>query len=199
MQALPMLQTWVLPAFLGLGLSAATGLRTFLPLLMMSAAVRFGLLGLTLNPHVAWLGSTPVLLALGVATVAELLADKVPVVDHALHVLGTVTRPLAGALAAGAVFAKVDPGTAAIAGLIIGAPTALAFHGVQASARVASTTTTAGLGNPVLSLIEDLSSGFLTIVSMIAPILAAILVAVVLVVGVRIALWLRRRRSTATS
>ena len=30
------LQTWVLPALLGLGLASATGLRTFLPLLMLA-------------------------------------------------------------------------------------------------------------------------------------------------------------------
>ena len=30
------LQIWVLPALLGLGLASATGLRTFLPLLMLA-------------------------------------------------------------------------------------------------------------------------------------------------------------------
>ena len=34
----PVLQTWVLPALLGLGLASATGLRTFLPLLMLALA-----------------------------------------------------------------------------------------------------------------------------------------------------------------
>ena len=60
------------------------------------------------------------------------MADKIPVVDHALSAMGTVTRPLAGILAAGAVFSHADPAMAALAGLIVGAPTALAFHAAQA-------------------------------------------------------------------
>ena len=46
------MQTWVLPALLGLGLAAATGLRTFLPLLMLAVVARFGWFGVGLNPHV---------------------------------------------------------------------------------------------------------------------------------------------------
>jgi hypothetical protein len=55
-----MLQTWVLPVLLGLGLASATGLRTFLPLLMLAVAARFGLFGVTLNDHLAgWVRSPP--------------------------------------------------------------------------------------------------------------------------------------------
>ena len=42
-------QVWVIPALLGLGLAASTGLRTFLPLLMLSLAARFGWFGVELN------------------------------------------------------------------------------------------------------------------------------------------------------
>ena len=42
------LQTWVLPALLGLGLASATGLRTFLPLLMLALAARFEMFGVRL-------------------------------------------------------------------------------------------------------------------------------------------------------
>jgi cation transporter-like permease len=132
------------------------------------------------------------LVGLAVATAAELAADKIPGVDHGLSLLGTVTRPLAGALAAGAVFAHVDPGVAALAGLIIGVPTALAVHGVQTSARLASTATTAGLGNPVLSLAEDAASGLLAVLAIVAPVIAAIAVVVLLVVGARVLMRLRR-------
>jgi hypothetical protein len=43
------MDTWVLPAMLGLGLAAASGMRTFLPLLMLSAAVHFELFGITVG------------------------------------------------------------------------------------------------------------------------------------------------------
>ena len=187
------MQTWIVPIFLGLGLSAATGLRTFLPLLILGLAARFGLFGTALNAHVMWLQSTPALVALGVATVVELLADKIPVVDHALSAIGTVTRPLAGALAAGAVFAHADPAIAILAGVIIGAPTALAFHSVQTGTRLLSTGTTAGIANPFISIIEDVASALLAVMAILAPLLAAIAVVLLFALGYRARLLLRRR------
>ena len=172
--------SWILLAFLGLGLAAATGLRTFLPLLMLALAARFGLFGVNLNGAFAWLASSGALIALGVATVVELAADKIPMVDHALSAIGTVSRPVAGALAAGAVFNHADPAIAILAGLIIGAPTALAMHTAQTSARLVSSATTGGLANPIVSITEDIGSAGLSAASLIMPILAPILVAILL-------------------
>jgi hypothetical protein len=187
----------ILPAFLGLGIAAATGLRTFLPITMLAFAAHFGLFGTTLNSHMAWLGSTPFLVGLSVATVAELAADKIPGVDHVLSALGTVTRPLAAWVAAGAVFTHLDPATAALAGLIIGVPAALTIHGAQTATRVVSTATTLGMGNPVISLIEDAASAILAALAIAAPILAAVL-AVALVFGLwRLRRLFRRRKDAA--
>jgi hypothetical protein len=172
--------SWVLPVFLGLGLSAATGLRTFLPLLMLAVVARFGLFGVSLNAHFAWLGSNAALIALAVATVVELCADKIPIVDHALSAFGTISRPLAGALAAGAVLSHADPAVAVLAGLIIGAPTAFAVHTAQTSTRLVSTATTAGLANPLVSLVEDLMAALTAGLAIVAPILAPIVVAILL-------------------
>nr|WP_262422970.1 DUF4126 domain-containing protein [Brevundimonas denitrificans] len=118
---------WIVPALLGLGLAASTGLRTFLPLLMLALAARFGWFGIQLNEQMQWLHSDAAVAALGVAAVAEFTADKVPVVDNALSGVGLIVRPLAAALAAGSLFVGVDPLLAAVAGIIVGAPTALAF------------------------------------------------------------------------
>ncbi len=186
------METWILPALLGLGLAAATGLRTFLPLLLLAGSARMGLFGVELNSHVAWMTSTPMLVGLGVATAAELAADKIPVVDHALSAMGTVTRPLAAALAAGSVFTHADPGMAAMAGLIIGVPTALTFQSAQSSARFISTATTAGLGNPVLSMLEDLAAGLLAVIAIAAPVIAAIIVAGLIFVAVNVLSLFRR-------
>ena len=165
------LQTWILPALLGLGLASATGLRTFLPLLMLALAAKFELFGVRLIDQMDWLVSWPAIAALGTAAVAEFAGDKVPAVDHALNAIGYVTRPVAGAVAAGSVFWAVDPTTAAIAGVIVGAPAALAFNAAQTGVRVGSTATTAGLGNPVVSLIEDVLAVLTVIVAFLAPIL----------------------------
>jgi len=189
------MQSWVLPIFLGLGLAAASGLRTFLPLLMLAAVTRFNLFGVSLNEHFAWLGSDLSLIALGIATVVELGADKIPVLDHALSAVGTVTRPMAGALAAGAVLSHSDPAVAVLAGLIIGAPTAFAVHTAQSSARVVSTTTTAGMANPLVSLVEDMTSAFTAAVALVAPIAAPIVVGILLLLAWRA--WSAMRRLAA--
>lgn len=187
------LQTWILPALLGLGLASATGLRTFLPLLMLALAARFEMFGVRLIDQMDWLVSWPAIAALATATVAEFAGDKVPAIDHALNAVGYVTRPVAGAVAAGSVFWGVDPAAAAIAGIIVGAPAALAFNAAQTGVRVGSTATTGGLGNPVVSLIEDFLAFVTVIIAFLAPILIPVVMIVLAVLVFRLARRIRDR------
>ncbi|WP_257839031.1 DUF4126 domain-containing protein [Phenylobacterium sp. J426] len=101
--------------------------------------------------------------------------------DHLLSIFGTVARPAAGALAAAAAFSQADPAVAALAGLVVGAPTALAVHSAQATTRVASTASTGGLGNPIISTIEDLMAFLMAFLALAAPLLIPL---VLLVAGV---------------
>jgi len=187
------LQTWVLPALLGLGLASATGLRTFLPLLMLALAARFEMFGVRLIDQMDWLVAWPAIAALATATVAEFAGDKVPAIDHALNAVGYVTRPVAGAVAAGSVFWGVDPAAAAIAGIIVGAPAALAFNAAQTGVRVGSTATTGGLGNPVVSLVEDFLAFMTVFIAFVAPILIPIVLVVLAIVVFRLARRIRDR------
>ena len=187
------METWLLAGLLGLGLAAATGLKTFLPLLMLSAAARFHLFGIELSGAFAWLQSDAALVALAVAALAEFLADKIPVVDHALSAFGTVARPAAGALAAAAAFSGLDPAMAAVLGLIVGAPTALAFNTAQAGARLTSTATTGGLANPAVSFAEDVLAFVTAALAMAAPILVPLLLALMLFTAWGLLRQLRRR------
>lgn len=187
------LQTWILPALLGLGLASATGLRTFLPLLMLALAARFEMFGVRLIDQMDWLVSWPAIAALATATVAEFAGDKVPAIDHALNAVGYVTRPVAGAVAAGSVFWGVDPAAAAIAGIIVGAPAALAFNAAQTGVRVGSTATTAGLGNPVVSLVEDFLAFMTVLIAFVAPILIPVVMVTFAVLVFRLARRIRDR------
>lgn len=187
------LQVWVLPALLGLGLASATGLRTFLPLLMLALAAKFELFGIRLNDQMDWLGSWPAISALAVAAVAEFAGDKIPAVDHALNAVGYVTRPVAGAVAAGSVFWAVDPTTAAVAGVIVGAPIALAFNAAQTGVRVGSTATTGGLGNPLVSLVEDILAFLTVIVAFLAPVIIPLVLVILAIVVFRLARRIRDR------
>ena len=193
------MQTWVLPALLGLGLASATGLRTFLPLLMLALAAKFEMFGVRLIDQMDWLVSWPAIAALATATVAEFAGDKVPAIDHGLNAIGYVTRPIAGAVAAGSVFWNVDPSTAAIAGLIVGAPAALAFNAAQTGVRVGSTATTGGLGNPFVSLVEDVLAFLTVIVAFLAPIVIPIVLAILAIVVFRLARRIRERSEMRTA
>jgi uncharacterized membrane protein len=169
---------WILAVLLGLSLAASAGLNAFLPLLMLSVAGRFHLAGIDLSGSFGWLGSDLAIIVLTVATVLEVIGDKIPAVDHALHSIGLIVRPIAGWLAAASVLGKADPAIAAVVGLIIGAPTALGFHAAKASTRTASSATTLGIANPFLSALEDFLSFVVSLVGFIAPILVPIVLGI---------------------
>ncbi len=71
----------------GISLSAAAGLRVFLPVLALGLASRLGLL--ELGEDFAWLASDPVLLVVGIAALLEASAYYIPVVDNLLDTLAT--------------------------------------------------------------------------------------------------------------
>ncbi|NLU62489.1 DUF4126 domain-containing protein [Rhodococcus sp. HNM0563] len=193
------MDTWLLAVLLGLGLAAATGLRTFLPLLMLSAAVHFELFGIVVGDSMSWVGSTAALTALTIATVTEVLADLIPFVDNALSLAGTVTRPIAGALVAWAALSNLDPAWAAIAGIVVGAPTALAVSTAQTGTRAVSTATTAGVGNPVLSVIDSVASFVTSLISLVLPLLVIPLLILFGWLGFKGYGRMRRARSAGTA
>lgn len=180
---------------LAIGLAASTGLRAWLPLLATSLLARFDVV--TLGDSFAFLSSTPAIVLFAVATVLEIAADKIPVLDHGLDVVSTVIRPIAAAVLAGAVMFQIhDPLWAMVLGLIVGAPTALVPHAVKSGVRVASTATTGGLTNPVVSVAEDTASLTMVVLAVVVPIVAAGLVLVLSFLALR---WWRRRRHVARS
>jgi hypothetical protein len=159
----------VLAAF---GLSGAAGLNAWIPLLATAILGRAGVIDLS-APYDG-LESTPVIVLLAVAFAADFVGDKVPVVDHVLHAAGTVVHPVAGAL----VFAgstSVASDLPPVVGLLAGALVSGSLHAGRATVRPMSTASTAGAGNPLLSLGEDVSSAVLTALAVLVPILAVVL------------------------
>ena len=162
-------QTYIAIGLLGLGLAASSGLNTFLPLLILAFAAKFHLFGVQLNGSFAWLSSDAALATLALAAFVEIIADKVPALDHALHTLGAVVKPAAGTLVAASVFHGSDPAFAMILGLIIGAPTAFGFHTAKAGTRVTSSVGTLGLLNPLISFLEDMAALVMVFTALLAP------------------------------
>ena len=171
------------------GLSGAAGLNAWLPLFVSALLARFDVVELA--GSFDELSTTPGLVVLGALTVADFVGDKIPVVDHGLHLLGSVVAPVSGALL---FTGPTDEQTSlpTIVSLVLGAMVAGSVHTVRATLRPAATATTGGLGNPVVSLGEDASSGVLTALAFIAPIVAVLLL-IALLVGAIVA-WRRVRR-----
>lgn len=170
-----------------LGLSGAAGLNAFIPLLVVGLLSRADVI--QLNAPFDLLANPWVLLGVAVVGLLDFVGDKIPGVDHVLHVAGGVVNAAAGAVlfASQAGVADVPPALSMALGLIVAG-------GVQATrtaVRPVATATTAGLGNPVVSTVEDGTSLLLSALAVFAPLVAALLL-VVIVVGVY-RFWSARR------
>ncbi len=184
---------FVLAAVAGTAIAAACGLRAFLPLLALAAGVRLGLV--QVDDSMRWIGEAPAILALTTATVLELLADKVPALDHALDATLTFVRPAAAALAAWAGFAGLHPALGVTAALVLGAG-AFGVHATKSKVRLGSSVTTLGTANPVLSFVEDAIALVISLLAILAPLVALALLVLGLVLLVR---RIRRRRERRTA
>jgi len=154
---------------------------------------RFGLLGLA--PPYDALSSDLALAGLALLAAIEIVGDKVPALDSLVHAVQWPVAAAAGAI----LFAShtstltwIDPGLAILLGLL----TAGAVHGLRSAIRPLVTGSTAGLGNALVSGAEDVASLILTALSFVAPILALVAVATMLVLAVFTARWAVRRATT---
>jgi hypothetical protein len=173
----------------GLTLAAPAGVNAYIPLLAVAVAQRVGWLHLE-EPFDA-LGSWWVIAVIAFLLVVEVVADKVPAVDHANDVIQTVVRPAAGGLLAVSASGQgtVSPVLLAVCGVLI----AGGVHAVKASARPVVNVSTAGVGAPVVSTLEDAGALVVTVLALVAPwIAAALIVGVVLLAFIAVRRWRRR-------
>jgi hypothetical protein len=164
--------------FTALGLSTAAGLNAYIPLLAVGLFSRYTDL---FDLPAPWdhLGDPLVLSIVAIVGITDFIGDKVPIVDHVLHVFGMAVAPVVGGILALATADAVDiePGLA----VVLGVAAALATQVGRTAARPAATATTAGAGNAMMSLGEDGASGTLSVTSVFWPVVAAALAVVVLV------------------
>jgi hypothetical protein len=176
----------ILTAF---GLSSASGLNAYIPLLIVALTARFTNL-IKLNPPFDILTNGWVIGALSVLLVIEMIVDKIPAADTLNDVIQTFVRPTAGAIlfAASTNAINVHPVLAAILGLVL----AFGVHAVKATARPVVTASTGGLGNAFVSAGEDVVSASVSIVAIIVPLVIGFIIAVIVL------WWLFFRRRAAT-
>lgn len=175
----------VLTAF---GISAPAGLNAYMPLFLVGLLARFTDL-IKLRQPFDMLANEWVLGVLGILLFVELFVDKIPGVDHVNDAIGTLVRPAAGALlfaSTNNVVTDMNPALALICGLLA----AGSVHAMKATTRPVVTAFTGGVGNPVVSIVEDIVTFFSVILAIIMP----ILVLGFLVVTAAFVTWLILRR-----
>ena len=164
----------MLAVLTGAGLSAAAGLNAYIPFLLVGLLARFTDV-ITLPGEWQWIESW---WALGIGTVlliSELVLDKIPVVDSVNDVAGTVIRPASGGIIAAATqsASSLDNSSYlrqhAWIGLIGGIVIAGLVHVGKSTARPAVNLGTAGLGAPIVSTAEDVSSLGLSLIAIFVP------------------------------
>ena len=176
--------------FSAFGLSASAGLNAYIPLLIIALMARFTHWITLSSPwdHLTngWVIGTLVFLSL-----IEFFADKIPAINHLNDLIQTIVRPIAGAItfaASANVITEISPVLSLVAGLLV----AGSVHAVKSVAvRPAVTATTGGAGNIPISILEDIVSTILSIVSVIVP-------AVIALAAITFAIWIltrQRRRS----
>jgi hypothetical protein len=155
-------------------LSSSIGIRPFLTLALASIAMHFGYLHPA--PAFAYLGSGGATWLLAGLAALEFVGDKVPVVDHTLHVLHFATKPIAAALLVGSTISGTGSPDAVTYGLMgMGALNALGIHAGVTALRGASTATTLGVANPVISLVEDAAAVISSLLAIFVPVVGALL------------------------
>ncbi|MCJ7933803.1 MAG: DUF4126 domain-containing protein [Chryseobacterium sp.] len=172
--------SYVLSAFIGIGLAAATGFRVFLPMFVVSLSSYFH--WIPMNENFEWLAGLPALITMGIATIAEILAYYIPFVDHLLDTISVPTATVAGSILFASQFADLGTFPQWALALIAGGGTAATISSGFAGIRAASTATTGGLGNSVVGTTETAGAGIMSILAIAMPVIAAILAVVLVIV-----------------
>lgn len=176
-----------------LGLGAAAGINAWATLLVFGALARF-YPSLFHGELASFFGSTPVLVVVGVLYLVEFVADKVPAIDHVWDLVQTFVRPFAGAVIAFGSAREDMPLTVLVLASVIGGGAALTTHVGKATLRGASTASTGGMANPILSLAEDVVAFTQAGLAIFLPWLVLVLLAIV---GAGLIVWAFRRRTRA--
>jgi hypothetical protein len=170
---------YVLSTFIGVGLAAASGFRVFLPMFAVSLASY--LHWIPMNDNFEWLSGLPTLITTGVATMVEILAYYIPVIDNFLDTISIPLATIAGSILFASQFMELGTFPQWALALIAGGGTAATIASGFAGTRAASTATTAGIGNHMVATTETAGAGLMSILSIFLPVIAFIFAILLLI------------------
>ena len=162
----------VISILIGIGLSAASGFRVFVPLLGLSIASMTGTL--ELGSDFMWIGSLPALIAFSAATLIEIGAYYIPWIDNALDTIASPLAVFSGILVSASVLTDMSPLLKWTLAIIAGGSVAgLVQHGTVA-VRATSSVTTGGIGNFLVASFEFIGASLTTILAIIVPVICIV-------------------------
>lgn len=170
---------YLLSTFIGIGLAAASGFRVFLPLFAVSLSSYLG--WIPMSDNFEWLSGLPTLITTGLATVIEILAYYIPVVDNFLDTLSIPLATIAGSILFASQFMELGTFPQWALALIAGGGTAATIASGFAGTRAASTATTAGIGNNIVATTETAGAGLMSVLAIFLPVIAFVF-AIILIV-----------------
>jgi hypothetical protein len=189
----------LLAVIVGIGLAASCGFRVFVPMLVASGAAYSGYLDVAHGFE--WIGSWPALVGFAVAAGVEIVAFYIPWIDHVLDMIASPVAIAAGVILSAATMVDFDPFLQWSLAIIAGGGSAAIAQGATVITRAASTMTTGGLANFVISTFETLAGFFFSVLAIVVPIIALILLIAVVgwmyYVGRKVLGKLFSRRDTA--
>lgn len=185
----------VFSLLVGIGLSAACGLRLFIPPLVLSAAGLYFHMPLPQPMH--WLASDTAFFILLAATLFEIGAYYVPWLDNLLDNVATPAAVVAGTLITSPFVSQLDPVWQWTLALVAGGTVAGAVQSLTHGARLTSALTTAGLANPLVATVENVLSLALSVTAIVFPVLTIIILLLVAFLAIKAYRALQRYRTPA--
>ena len=189
--------TTIFSILLGIGLAASVGFRIFVPLFALSIASYYNVI--PLNDNWEWISGMPALITLGIATIIEIVAYLIPWLDNMLDTIAVPLAAVAGTAVMLSTVADLEPLVTWSLAIIAGGGTATAIKASTSTTRLASTVTTGGIANPVVSTVETGSSIVMAILAFVAPILAIIVVVIVLWLLFKVFKWFKPSKKVKES
>ena len=176
----------ILAALMGISLAAASGFRVFLPPFLLSLSIRADFVEVDLvGTSFEFFETTPAIIILGVASMAEFAAYYLPWVDNLLDSIASPAAIMAGIGMTAIVMEGSDPVVQWVIAIIAGGGASATIQGATVSTRGLSSTFTFGYANSLVATSENVASVALTIVALLAPLVAGVFAIVIIFLMVR--------------
>lgn len=185
--------TWIPGLLLGVALSAGSGFRVFIPLLVSNLAAKFGLV--SVSDSFGWMISNTATFVLIVASIVEMASYYIAFIDNLLDSIALPASVVAGTMLTTQFLKIEDPTLQWGLGILAGGGVAGTIQAGTSLIRLGSTKFTGGIGNSFFSTFENVVAVGISLVSIWIPLIMGVL-AILLVFWMLKKLFSKRSKPT---